>query len=350
MEKILFLTCKQIHYINSKENKVFEFNNEESSPTNQVYFCQVNRTSDNKFFNPEEIGSSKFMGLARNNDYQQVLFYIHGFNVQPEDAFYQAAILQDLFNSKKANLCQVIPIIWPCGNKTGIIRDYWDDQKSADMSGFAIGRAISLFVDWQKQNNRADVPCGKYMNILAHSMGNRVLKEAIYDWGHYDSGRKVTMLFRNIFMVAADVVHNTLEPNQKGSYISYAGKNIVAYYAGDDRALQGSKLVNGQNFAVTKRLGHGGPTPVSIAIPNVYGVDCDPVNSIYDPLLGHTYFVDKSAIDITNVKNFSSKFGGKVFDHIFDCVKTGNMSDKKSKLSANGVRGYLNSLLGNLFG
>lgn len=352
MKDIYFVSCKPIKYVQGigVTSKIFHFDEENIAPSNQFFFCKADRTSDNKFFNTEEVGSLSFMRATQQNPYEQVLFYIHGFNVRPEDAMFQASVLQDVFDSKQKNLCQVIPIIWPCGTKEGIIRDYWDDQKSADMSGVAIGRAISMFVAWQQQNRRDDVPCRKYMNILAHSMGNRVLKEAIYHWGHYDSGRKIPSIFRNIFMVAADVVHSTLEPNQRGSYIPFAAKNIIAYYSGDDRALQGSKLINSEATNITKRLGHGGPTPASLAIPNVYGVDCDPVNSIYDPLLGHTYFVDKSAVDVTNVNNFSAKFGGKVFDHIFDKVKTGVMNDKKAVLSSTGVRGYLGSLLGTLLG
>ena len=47
---------------------------------------------------------------------------------------------------------------------------------------------------------------------------------------------------------------------------------------------------------------------------NVYAVDCDDVNNVYD-LKGHSYF------------RAGRKKGqpGLVFDHIFDCIKTGRV-------------------------
>lgn len=317
---MLFITSKPI-----RDNQFVETD----SPDNQVYFCSYINDGKEKLL--KDIGSNAFMKSIRENNYKQVLFYLHGFNNQPEDVFYQTNILQQLCDISQKKECLVIPIIWPCHDQTGIIRDYWDDQKAADMSGFAIGRAISLFVKWQQQNKKDDIPCLKYMNVLAHSMGNRVLKEAIYHWGHYDSCKKVPMIFRNIFMIAADVVNTTLEPNQKGSYIPYAGKNIVVYYAGDDRALQGSKLVNMENRVITKRLGHSGPTNPSFVVNNVYGIDCDSVNSKYD-LIGHTYFINKNLIDSKGATFLTKDFGGKVFEHLFKSIQTGKIDGEQKQI------------------
>lgn len=323
---MLFISCKLVD-----GNKFVETD----SPSNQVFFCSYEPTKENPN-EIKEIGSLNFMRSCRDGEYKQMIFYIHGFNNQPEDALYQGAVLQKLYDMYKPKECLVIPIIWPCHNKVGVLRDYWDDQKSADMSGFAIGRAISLFVQWQQQNKTENVPCFKYMNILAHSMGNRVLKEAMYHWGHYDSFKKVPMIFRNIFMVAADVTERTLEPNQKGSYIPYAGKNVVVYYAGDDRALQGSKLVNMENRVITKRLGHGGPTSASM-VQNVYGVNCDPVNSKYD-ILGHSYFYNMEKLKDIDFSKITKDCAGKVFEHIFSCINTGEVKgEQKQKITTNSI-------------
>lgn len=326
---MLFISCKQV-----KDDQFIETD----SPCNQVYFCSY--LNDGKQEMIKDIGSLSFMRSVQKNNYKQVMFYIHGFNNQPEDAFYQANLLQQFCDLYKQKECLVIPIIWPCHDQVGIVRDYWDDQKAADMSGFAIGRAISLFVQWQQQNKRDDVPCFKYMNILAHSMGNRVLKEAMYHWGHYDSFKKVPMIFRNIFMVAADVTDKTLEPNQKGSYIPYAGKNVVVYYAGDDRALQGSKIVNMENRVITKRLGHGGPSSSSL-LQNVFAVDCDPINSKYD-LLGHTYFMNANLIKDKGSSFLTKDFAGKVFEHLYQCVLTGQVKGtQKQKIKTNTLFDFL---------
>lgn len=72
-------------------------------------------------------------------------------------------------------------------------------------------------------------------------MGNRVLRYTL------KNGRMILAspsIFRNIFMASADVVNETLEPDQAGHYISDAARNVVVYYASDDLALRSSKVVN----------------------------------------------------------------------------------------------------------
>lgn len=325
---MLFITCKPIEEASPGMGTGLKaFVLDADSANNQLYYCDHKGTmGDKEVF--LELGSLKFMKALREDPHKQILFYLHGFNNQPADVMYQGNLLQKLMDMNAPNECLVIPIIWPCGDKTGFVRDYWDDQKSADMSGYPLSRALSLFVQWQHQNRRDDVPCTKFMNIMAHSMGNRVLKEAMYIWGHYDSFKKVPMLFRNIFMVAADVTCDTLQLDQKGSYITYATKNTIVYYAGDDRALQGSKLINIENRQITKRLGHAGPSPSSYKVPNVYGVDCDRVNSEYDPL-GHTYFINAAAVAAKENGKLNKNDGGDVFNHMLDCITTGSAGQYK---------------------
>lgn len=330
-------------YLANSNADIHVFNDEEVSATNQIYFCKKIDYDDSfpldySFF--EDIGSNKFMSNIKENGYTQVLFYLHGFNNQPKDVFYQTMLLQKLTDLRTKNTKEkilVIPIIWPCHKSFGIIRDYWDDQKSADMCGYPLGRAINLFMHWQRQNQAQNSPCFKYVSILAHSMGNRVLKEAINNWAHYEQASTVPTLFRNIFMVAADVTEATLEPNQKGSCIPYAAKNVVVYYAGDDRALQGSKVVNLESRPLTRRLGHAGPTHRTyVANKNVYGVDCDAINSKYD-ILGHTYFVNSSLIESSEDNKLSEAHAGVVHKHIIDTILSGKVEgEQNSKIKASG--------------
>ena len=51
---------------------------------------------------------------------------------------------------------------------------------------------------------------------------------------------------------------------------------------------------------------------------NVYAVDCDDVNTLYDPTIGHTYFLDLSNPEVTRP--------GVVFDHLFEAIKTGRIT------------------------
>lgn len=316
---MLFITTRQI---NDKEDSYLF--SEQIAPTEEVYYCE--KYLKDGFVRYQEIGSIELMSRLKKSDYKQVLLYIHGFNNQPEEAISCGELLQQLYDNKEKNSVIVIPIIWPCNSKVGIIRDYWSDQQSADMSGFALGRAIKKFMEWQINNVEDKTPCLKYINILAHSMGNRVLRSAISKFTKYENGGCTPLMFRNIFMVAADVNNDTFN-SIEGKSISYACKNLAIYYAGDDQALRGSKVINASTNGIKRRLGHSGPTENNL--PNITSIDCDSVNSKYD-ILGHTYFIDlKGWYNDNAIKSL----GGIVFDHIYDCLKTGKVSKDLNKFN-----------------
>ncbi|MCP4272698.1 MAG: alpha/beta hydrolase, partial [Gammaproteobacteria bacterium] len=175
------------------------------------------------------------------------------------DIFPRVARLQEYFDSKQSNLIQVVPLIWPCDNDFGIVKDYWDDQKSADKSAFSFSRALQFFMAWRDRGSD-DAPCLKRINILAHSMGNRVFRETLSVWNKYDLANGVPLLFRNTILMAADIVNESLEEGEhEGRLISQASRNVSVYYASDDLALRSSKISNLKNKVASRRLGHTGP-------------------------------------------------------------------------------------------
>ena len=114
---------------------------------------------------------------------------------------------------------QVVPVIWPCDDDPGIVKDYWDDQKAADMSAFSFARALQFFMKWRDEEPE-NAPCLKRINILAHSMGNRVFRETLAAWDKYDLANGVPLLFRNTILMAADIVNECLEEGERGRLIS----------------------------------------------------------------------------------------------------------------------------------
>ncbi len=116
------------------------------------------------------------------------MLYVHGFSNLPEDVFAAAEETQGLCNGKKANEVLVVPVIWPCDASQGLVNEYWSDQKSADVSAFALARMFERFMEWRNsaEANPHDDPCTKRINVLAHSMGNRVLHETLSVWRKYD--------------------------------------------------------------------------------------------------------------------------------------------------------------------
>ena len=298
--------------IRTRIGRSFDFDLDNNAASNSVFFC--NNIGKYKY---KEIGSIEFLRRLKKSKYRQILLYIHGFSNLPEDVILAANEFQQLCDKKKKDEVLVIPIIWPCDNDMGIVKDYWDDQKAADQSAFSFARVLEKFLAWrssEKHNPESD-PCLKRINVLAHSMGSRVLRETLSAWNKYDLPKGLPMMFRNTFLVAADVVNESLHEGESGVLICHASRNVIVYHASDDLALRASKASNLRNKIASRRLGHTGPENIDKTPRNVYRVDCDDVNYVYDKPKGHTYFRSGT----------TKGTPGEVFNHIFACLVSGRV-------------------------
>ena len=298
--------------IRTRIGRKFDFDLDNNAASNSVFFCE--RTAEQAH---TEIGNVAFLSRLKQAPYRQLLVYIHGFSNLPESAFSAAQELQTLCDGRKKGEVLVVPLIWPCDNDLGIIKDYWDDQKAADASAYSFARILEKFMAWrntESYNPPAD-PCLKRINVLAHSMGNRVFRETLAVWDRYDLASGVPLIFRNTFLVAADIVNEALGEGERGELICHASRNVIVYYASDDLALRASKASNLKNRVASRRLGHTGPESMQLTPTNVYAVDCDDVNNAYDNPKGHSYFLS-GRIDGQP---------GRVFEHIFAALTSGRV-------------------------
>ena len=298
--------------IRTRIGRNFTFDLDNNAASNSVFFCETGNNQTHT-----EIGSIEFLTCLKECQYRQILIYIHGFSNLPEMVFEGASEFQKLCDNKKQDEVLVIPVIWPCDNDLGIVKDYWDDQKAADQSAFSFSRVLEKFLAWRSSEkfNPEEDPCLKRINVLAHSMGNRMLRQTLSAWHQYDLPKGLPMLFRNTFLVAADVVNETLHDGEPGELICHASRNVLVYHASDDLALRASKASNLKNKIASRRLGHTGPEDIDKTPKNVYSVDCDDVNNSYDLPKGHSYF--------RSGKRRGTP--GKVFNHIFDCLEVGRV-------------------------
>lgn len=280
---------------------VFEASNELSQ---SLRYCKM--LDDHHF---EEIGSIAFMSEVMNSVESEIMFYIHGFSNQPYDhVFPRAKQIHAQLSDASLNQIKVIPIIWPCDNDFGIIKDYWDDQESAESSGQYLSRAISKLVSWQDSN--LDQPCMKRMHVLAHSMGARVLMKCLSHWAKKFGGGGVPYLFKNVFLMASDIPNHALQPDEEGIHIARSAQRVICYYANDDFSMPASKIANTRNAVFSRRIGHTGPEDQSKTPLNVYAVNCDTFNNTFDTPKGHTYFLDKNSVK------------SPAFQHIVQVLKT----------------------------
>ncbi|MEL7351363.1 MAG: alpha/beta hydrolase [Cyanobacteria bacterium P01_A01_bin.116] len=308
----------------------------DNNQAEQSFYC-CRRTGP---FGYTEIGSANLLDQLRATSADQLLFFFHGFSVVPEQAFEQAEKLQGLLDALHQSDSQigsrgrgespkieVIPIIWPCDNDFGKVKDYFDDQKAADASGTAYMRFLQKFLAWRNENSTLDNPCLKRINILSYSMGNRVLRSALNLSAKYYPQNGTSLLFRNVFMAAADVINESLEATQSGGVIPPMSRNVVVYYAADDLALRASKVANVGNAMASRRLGHTGPENMDKLPRNVYAIDCDDFNNDYDNPLGHTYFLDDPA----------TGDAGLLLRHAWSCMRTGRVPHTQPAIPNNRV-------------
>jgi esterase/lipase superfamily enzyme len=307
---MLFITNRVLNQSPKlKVGRKITFKIEDNQAQQSVYFCRRNKLDDY-----EEIGSENFFNELRDSSYNQILLYLHGYSNLPEPSIFpRAELLQWFFDQEKRTEVVVIPMIWPCDDDKGMVQDYFDDQIAADASGVAYARVFEKFIGWRDDGNPLKEPCLKRINILAHSMGNRVLRSTFDNVVHYYRPGGMPLVFRNIFLAAPDLVNESLEPGQEGRYISEAARNVVVYYASDDLALRASKVANLKNDVASRRLGHTGPEDMAKVAKNVYAVDCDDINNKYDPV-GHTYFLQDQLAK-----------PGLVFRHMWEAIRTGRV-------------------------
>lgn len=297
--------------IQSEVGRVFQFDLKNNAPSNSVFFCE---RTENGY--TQEVGGLNFLSRLKESPYRQILLYIHGYSNLPDAVFTAAEEFQTLCDAKDDKEILVVPVIWPCDDDMGIVKDYWDDQKSADSSAVSFARALCRFLEWRElSNNDPQNPCLKRINVLAHSMGNRVLRETLATWASYDLPNGVPLIFRNTFLVAADIENESIHRNERGKLIADASRNVVIYFASDDLALRASKAANLKNKIASRRLGHTGPENMDLTPNNVYVVDCDDVNHAYDRTKGHSYF--------RSGRTYGQP--GLVFDHIYSCLKSGRV-------------------------
>jgi esterase/lipase superfamily enzyme len=307
---MLFLTNRVLKQNSlSRVGRSVDFDLRDTSPQASFFCCE--REGPEKYV---EIGSAGFLQRLKESAAEQILIFIHGFNNQPEETvFPRVAQLQRLFDDQAPGLIQVVAFIWPCrpvGGTGELIRSYYSDQMAADDSDTACARALARLQDWQLENVQNDAPCRKRIHVLAHSMGNRVLRGAVKRWGDDLLGRGPALMFRNLFLIAADLENRTLERGHEGESLVAAARSVVVYFSSDDLALRASKGANASLRSVSRRLGHTGPYDMTKVPANVYSVDCDQVAMRYDPISGHTYFLHDR-----------NQKPGKVFEHILDCIR-----------------------------
>lgn len=202
---------------------------------------------------------------------KQALLFIHGYNVAFDDAVRRTA--QIAFDLDFPGT--PITFSWP---SQAALEGYTIDQDNAIWS---VPHLTRFLVDLQEKTDIEN------LHIIAHSMGTRVLTEALAN--ARDEGFDLKL--NNVILAApdidADVFRDQILPKIGG-----IARKLTMYSSTGDAALKVSQKIHGND-----RLGLGGPF-----LKLLDGVDTVNATDIDTSLLGHGYYGSQKLIvqDILN--------------------------------------------------
>lgn len=212
---------------------------------------------------------------------RSILLFVHGFNVGFEPALIRSAQLTvDLSEDQRFDPGAPVLFAWP-SQASASPWAYFGDQRLADAAVPHLTAFLDLLLDEVRPAR---------LNIIAHSMGNRVLTQAleVYAEQRLATHDRPHVEFR-IILAAADV--------ERDVFGIVAGKldrlepNVTVYASDDDTALWVSRFLNRR-----PRLGQtDGDRPWIRDVSGYTTIDATPVASALFGL-GHSYYSDNPFI------------------------------------------------------
>jgi esterase/lipase superfamily enzyme len=199
---------------------------------------------------------------------KELFVFVHGFNVQFEDAARRTA--QMAYDLKY----QGAPVFfsWPANDK--FLLTYSQDETNVSWAAPHLKR----FLLEVARNSDA-----KAINVIAHSMGNRALTAALREIEL--ELRDEARLFNQVVLAAPDIDADDFRQNI-APFIQKTSRRITLYASSNDQALAASQLVHRY-----PRAGDSGQ--VLVVVPGIETID---VSAIEGGPWGHSYYASSDPI------------------------------------------------------
>ena len=226
----------------------------------------------------KEIGTEcPIVPEAEHEEQKHLCLFVHGYNSSWEDT------VKDYLSIKSgliegAELGQLVLYSWPSkGNVAGYLADREDASASApDLAGLLVELNDYLTLR-QRIAARTDDPakfCRMKVSVLAHSMGNYVMQEALVSASKQLNDPQLVSLINQFVMIAADVDNDLFQrdqsPGSDGNLMANLCYRIAALYTGLDQVLGMSA---GLKHFGTRRLGRSGLADPANVWDNVFEFD-----------------------------------------------------------------------------
>lgn len=215
------------------------------------------------------------------DDSDAILLFVHGFNVKFDEALVRTAQLShDLSRNDAYDVGTPVLFSWPSAGEVSLETYQGDRDRSLGAAPY-----LEEFLDLLTE----DIDAAR-INIIAHSMGNRVLTQALEDYArdYLERHDRDDLEFR-ILLVAADVERDVFA--EANAAFDNLEANVTIYTSDTDRALHVSNIVNQK-----KRLGDTDKDkPFIRAAQNYETIDATAVTTELFGT-GHNYYSDNPTI------------------------------------------------------
>jgi esterase/lipase superfamily enzyme len=213
-----------------------------------------------------------------NEDQRHVTFFIHGYNNKwSEEAARYQGICDQLFTDP-GSLGECIMYDWPSlGNALG----YLPDREHARDCANDLADVLSSLYEYMRAQQMAGAEdpssaCKAKVSILAHSMGNYLLQNAMATVWTRKNQPLLMSLVNQLLMIAADVDNDLFKSGETvqqsdGDAIANLTYRVTALYSGKDPVLGMSA---GLKHFGKRRLGRSGIDHDFPVPDNVWDIDC----------------------------------------------------------------------------
>lgn len=222
--------------------------------------------------------TARYPALPDNDNESQkhISLFIHGYNVDWKDGAIRYADLCKRLYSGPQSLGTLVLYTWPSdGSVAGYLPDREDARASAPVLADAFVALHDHIIGMQRLAARnSDKQCRVKISVIAHSMGNYVMQNALAIAAKKLNSPQLITLIHQLVMVAADVDNDIYQKNQPvasdGSLMSNLCYRIGALYTGLDQVLGASA---GLKHFGTRRLGRSGLANRNDVWDNVFDID-----------------------------------------------------------------------------
>ncbi len=234
----------------------------QENPAQHIVLLSVKPLDNDGFFSALQ----EHMGQSPSRD---LFLFVHGYNVSFKNAARRTAqIAYDLdFDGT--------PVLYSWPSQDGTL-GYFSDEASVRISA----RRLRVFLEQIVEHSNAS-----RIHLIAHSMGNRALLEALEQFVLRRDPPQKIRAFDQIILTAPDVdVDFFVELSR---VISKSANRITLYASENDMALNFSSTLHGG----VPRAGTAGPD--ILVVP---GLDTIDMSQVETDFLGHSYYGDDEAV------------------------------------------------------